>query len=129
MNHTFLVAVDWFFLLFHTVWTLFNIVGWIFPKTRKIHLVTMGLTAFSWFVLGLRYGIGFCVCTQWHWDVREMLGRPIQDYSYIHFLIRELTGLNLNARFVDVSVMTIFIIVVIFTAYVNLRDYLKSKKR
>lgn len=125
----FLQAADWFFLIFHTAWTLFNITGWIFRKTRKIHLITMGLTVFSWFVLGIRYGLGYCVCTQWHWEVRQMLGRPIKSRSYIHFLIGELTGLDLNPRFVDVSVMTIFLLTILFTIYVNFNDNWKRKRR
>lgn len=122
-------AADLFFLIFHTVWTLFTISGWIFPRTRKIHLIALGLTAFSWFILGIWYGIGFCFCTQWHWEVRKLLGRPIRSHSYIHFLIREITGWNPDPRMVDVLVMTIFVLTVIFTVCVNFRDYLKRKMR
>ena len=49
-----------FFFVFHTVFTLFNMGGWAFPKTRKLHLITLSLTAFSWFILGIWYGWGFC---------------------------------------------------------------------
>ncbi|MGZ8511472.1 MAG: DUF2784 family protein, partial [Chitinophagaceae bacterium] len=52
-----------FFFVFHTVFTLFNMVGWIFPRTRKLHLITLSITAFSWFVLGIWYGWGYCACT------------------------------------------------------------------
>src|ERR1019366_4368421 len=68
-----------FFFVFHTIFTLFNIVGWIFPKTRKLHLITISLTAFSWFILGNWYGWGYCFCTDWHWMVREKLG--YKDHS------------------------------------------------
>ncbi|MDA3809811.1 MAG: DUF2784 domain-containing protein [Spirochaetaceae bacterium] len=128
MNHNILILADWFFLFFHTVFTLFNIFGWISRKTRKIHLITMGLTTFSWFFLGIWYGIGFCFCTQWHWQVRSLLGTPIKSHSYIHFLFLELTGVNLNPSFVDQTVMIIFIITIIMTIFMNIRDYLKSKR-
>ena len=50
-----------FFFVFHSVFTLFNITGWAFRKTRKWHLITMLLTAASWFILGIWYGWGYCV--------------------------------------------------------------------
>ncbi|HCN84632.1 MAG TPA: DUF2784 domain-containing protein, partial [Sphingobacteriaceae bacterium] len=81
-----------FFFVFHTLFTVFNVVGWIFPKTRRLHLITMSLTAFSWFILGIWYGWGYCFCTDWHWDVREKLGYHDRSNSYIHFLILKLTG-------------------------------------
>jgi len=118
---------DKFFLVFHTLLTLFNISGWIFKKTRKAHFLTMAATAFSWFFLGIWYGIGFCFCTEWHWQIRLMMGKPIQSYSYIHFLILEITGINLNPDIVDTAVMLVFIVVILLTMIVNFRDYLISR--
>ncbi|MBI9097736.1 MAG: DUF2784 family protein [Spirochaetaceae bacterium] len=129
MNHFWLMGADWFFLIFHTSFTLFNIFGWIFKKTRKVHLITMIATSFSWFFLGIWYGIGYCFCTHWHWLVRNRLGNPIRSHSYIHFLIREITGLDLNPQFVDWTVMTVFVFTLIMTFFINLHDYLKSRKK
>ncbi len=59
--------IDYFFILFHGVLMLFNVLGWIIPKWRLANLISLSLTAFSWFVLGicmalaivrLRIGIG-----------------------------------------------------------------------
>ncbi len=125
LSKTALVALDWFFLVFHTVFTLFNMVGWIPEKTRKFHLITMGLTAASWFILGIWYGLGFCFCTEWHWQVREALGNPIQSYSYIHFLIGEITGLDPDPALVDRAVMGIFIFCAVMTLSLNFRDFRK----
>lgn len=33
--------LDIFFLVFHSIITLFNMVGWISVKTRKVHFFTM----------------------------------------------------------------------------------------
>ncbi|MEO5906489.1 MAG: DUF2784 family protein, partial [Saprospiraceae bacterium] len=62
--------LDYFFFFFHTSLILFNCFGWIFPKLRRWNLITLLLTAFSWFVLGIWFGLGYCVCTDWHWAVR-----------------------------------------------------------
>ncbi|HNW29592.1 MAG TPA: DUF2784 family protein, partial [Spirochaetota bacterium] len=43
--------LDYFFLVFHTVFTLFNMTGWIWKKTRKVHLATIAAKAFSWFII------------------------------------------------------------------------------
>ncbi len=127
-NKTFLTALDWFFLGFHSVFTLFNVFGWIPRKTRKLHLVTILLTAGSWFILGIWYGLGFCFCTEWHWQVRDALGKPVESYSYIHFLIREVAGINLPPGNVDTAVMGIFLFCAAMSFYLNYQDYRKKRR-
>src|SRR5688500_12177489 len=90
-----------FFFVFHTVWTVFNMFGWIFRPTRKWNLLTLLLTALSWFVLGIWYGWGYCVCTDWHWQVRRNLGYHDESNSYIHFLVLKLTGINMDPQLVE----------------------------
>jgi len=122
MDNTTAVLLDRFFLIFHSAFTLFNVFGWIWRKTRRVHLVTMFLTALSWFVLGIWYGWGYCFCTDWHWQVRESLGNPIESYSYIHFLILEITGLDINPVAVDYATLGVFMFCLVMTVYLNLRD-------
>jgi hypothetical protein len=114
--------LNYFFFVFHTAFTLFNIVGWMFRKTRKWHLATMILTALSWFVLGIWYGFGYCACTDWHWDVREQLGYHDQQRSYIHFLVLKLTGINVDEHFVDVATLIVFLVCFILTIALNIKD-------
>jgi Protein of Unknown function (DUF2784) len=99
-----------FFFVFHTAFTLFNCVGWAFAKTRKLHLVTMLLTVFSWFVLGIWFGWGYCACTEWHWQVREVLGYQDWSHSYIHFLLLQLTGKNFDQQLVERTTLIIFLL-------------------
>ena len=122
MDNTTAVILDQFFLIFHSAFTVFNVFGWMWRKTRRIHLVTMLLTALSWFVLGIWYGWGYCFCTDWHWKVRESLGNPIESYSYIHFLILEITGLDINPVAVDYATLGVFMFCLVMTVYLNLRD-------
>lgn len=111
-----------FFFLFHTLFTLFNITGWLFRATRKWNLVTLSLTAFSWFVLGIWYGWGYCLCTDWHWQVRERLGYHDQQNSYIHFLLLKLTGINFNETLVNNVTLIVFLISVVMSIWLNIRD-------
>lgn len=115
-----------FFFVFHTAFTLFNIVGWIFKSTRKLHLITLSLTAFSWFVLGIWYGWGYCFCTQWHWEVRRKLGFTDESNSYIQFLIFKLTGIKFSIQLVDISTFIVFIICFALSVWLNLKDYRKK---
>lgn len=90
-----------FFLIFHTALTLFNLLGWIWKKTRLINLITISLTFASWLVLGFWYGWGYCLCTDWHWEVRQELGYSIQTNSYIQFLVQTLTGAELATQLLN----------------------------
>lgn len=121
MNQMWYPFLNSFFFVFHTVFTLFNIVGWTLPKTRKLHLITLSITAISWFVLGIWYGLGYCFCTDWHFQIREKMGYIDSSNSYIHFLILQLTGLNLNPKLVDNATLIVFLISFGLSIWVNIR--------
>lgn len=116
-----------FFFVFHTLFTLFNIVGWMFRRTRKWHLFTILLTAFSWFVLGIWFGWGYCACTDWHWDVREKLGYEDRSNSYIHFLILKVTGTDLDPKLVERGTLVVFLLSSALSIWLNIRDRLRSR--
>src|SRR5438552_120886 len=124
-----LIFLNYFFFIFHTMLTIFNIVGWMFRDTRKLHLITMLITAGSWFILGIWYGWGYCACTDWHWQVREALGYHDRSHSYIHFLIYKLTGADLNQEFVENGTMAVFFICLVLTVCLNLMDRQKRPMR
>lgn len=118
-----------FFFVFHTLLTLFNITGWVFPRSRKLNLITLSITAFSWFVLGIWYGWGYCACTDWHWNVREKLGYEDQTNSYIHFLLLKLTGINFNPTLVENTTLIIFLLSVVMSIWLNIRDRRHAKNK
>lgn len=111
-----------FFFVFHVTLIIFNLFGWIPKKLRKWNLIALTLTAFSWFVLGIFYGFGYCFLTDWHWQVREKLGYSTDSNSYIHFLITELTGISIDENLVDTFTAIFFFIAFALSIYVNLRD-------
>lgn len=111
--------LDIFFFVFHTCLILFNLFGWIWKVTRKLNLITLSATAFSWIVLGFWYGIGYCPCTHWHWLVRRELGYYDMPNSYIKFLIDELTGLEFAAYTVDLWAGILFFSALVISVYVN----------
>jgi hypothetical protein len=119
--------LNYFFFAFHTLFTLFNITGWIFRTTRKWNLVTLLLTAFSWFILGIWYGWGYCLCTDWHWKVREHLGYHDQSDSYIHFLLLQLTGINFDPDLVETVTLVVFIVSFVMSGWLNVRDWKRQR--
>jgi hypothetical protein len=90
-----------FFFVFHIALIPFNLFGWIFRPLRKWNLITLGLTACSWFLLGIFFGFGYCFLTDWHWQIREKLGYSNPYNSYIHFLVETLFDVQVSATLVD----------------------------
>ncbi len=123
-----LKLLDTFFLVFHSVFTLFNMTGWAWTKTRKAHLATILVTAGSWFILGIWYGWGYCFCTDWHWQVRDAMGSPIRSDSYIHFLILEITGIDLPSHLVDTVTLAVFIGCAVLSIGLNLKDAVMKRR-
>jgi hypothetical protein len=120
-------ALNIFFFAFHTLFTLFNIFGWIFKKTRKLHLLTMSATAFSWFIIGIWYGWGYCFCTDWHWQVREKLGYENESRSYIHFLVLKLTGFNFDPNLVETTTLVVFLVTFVLSIWLNVKDWKRMR--
>jgi len=124
-NYVFYQIANYCFFIFHILLIFFNLFGWIPKRLRKWNLLTLTLTAFSWLVLGIFYGFGYCFLTDWHWQVRERLGYATDSNSYIHFLIEELTGVSLEERLVDVFTAIFF-----FTAFaLSISFNLKNRSR
>ncbi len=121
MPEPILKILDLFFFAFHTVLILFNILGWLVPRWRLANFITLSITAFSWFVLGIWYGWGYCFCTDWHWQVREMLGYENMSSSYIHFLILKVIGFDFSANLVDSVTVIVFFSAFVISAYLNIR--------
>ena len=118
--------LDKFFILFHCLFVIFILTGWIWKKTRKLNLICILLTAFSWLGLGIWYGIGYCPFTHWHWLIRYKLGHYDMPYSYMKFLLDTLTGLEFNALFVDYMTAVFFIIALVMSSVLNFLDWKKA---
>ena len=125
MNDLYKIA-DVCFLVFHIGLILFNLFGWIFKPLRKWNLLTLGLTAFSWFVLGIFYGFGYCFLTDWHWQIREHLGYPNPYNSYIQFLIITLFSVSISERIVNFFTALLFFAALFMSIITNLCAHLKK---
>lgn len=119
-----------FFFVFHFVLIIFNLFGWIFKKLRKWHLVSVVLTAFSWFALGAFYGWGYCFLTDWHYAIRDQLNLESDADSYIHFLLQKLNLDFWSSDTTDILTGVLFAVVFVLSIVLNIRDYkIKRSKR
>jgi Protein of Unknown function (DUF2784) len=110
-----------FFHITHVAIIVFSLTGWIFSQTRKLHLIVLIATILSWIGLGIFFGWGYCFWTDWHWQVRDLLGKE-HPGSYIKLLADSLTGREWNARLVDLITVLVFGIVLVISVYVNFRN-------
>ncbi len=123
-----LELADWGFYLFHTLFIGFNMFGWIWRRTRVWHLATLGVTTFSWFALGAFYGWGYCLCTDWHFQIRRRLDYADTESSYVQLIAKHGLGITISPKTSDIIAGSVFLLIVLATAIVWSRDLLRRRK-
>jgi hypothetical protein len=122
--------IDIFFVVFHTSLILFNLLGWIWKRTRLLNLIILLLTGASWLILGLIVGtLGYCPLTDWHFSVLYRLGERGLPTSYIKYLTDRLTGADVSSALVDDVTLYAFIAVLVLSIVLNLKNRRKFSPR
>lgn len=115
-----LFLLDVLFTLLHFTIIGFNLVGWIWPASRRTHLVVVTLTALSWFGLGIWYGWGYCPITDWHWQVKRALGETNLPYSFIDYYAEKVARRPVSDTLVNLFTVITFVLVAVISIYLNL---------
>lgn len=110
-----------FFFVFHTALIVFNLFGWLFRATRRLHLYSLLLVLFSWVVLGFWKGFGYCFLTDWHYRVLRALGERDLPNSYISFLTERLSGWRPEAALVETLTLVLALLALVCSLWVNWR--------
>ena len=113
---------DILFVVFHTALIVFNLLGWVWRRTRRLHLFTIGATLLSWFGLGVTYGWGYCPLTDWHWRIKLMLGETALPASWIKYYLDRITGIDWSPAVVDASVVGSALGALVLSLVLNWRD-------
>ena len=113
------LLLDCFLSSFHVLFIFFNLFGWMSERTLRWHFLCVMTTAFSWVGLGFFYGWGYCVITDWHWQIKESLGERDLPGSYISYALIEYFGLRLSDEWINVSSSLIFASVFILSFVLN----------
>ena len=114
-----LVILDVLLTIFHMIIIGFNLLGWIWKPTKKIHFWFAMITLFCWVVLGLWYGLGYCPITDWQWNVKAQLGEQNLPASFVKYFVDKLTGLNVSANLIDICTLLFFLLAIIASIKVN----------
>jgi hypothetical protein len=105
--------------LLHLSIIIFNLFGWIPKRTRIAHIVSISLTAASWFILGIWYGTGYCPITDWQWKVKTQLGESDLPGNFVEYYLEKITGHDFSSSLVNTIITVCFCLAVLMMAYVN----------
>lgn len=114
-----LQLVDILYSLLHFIIIAFNLFGWIWPKTRKAHLISVIATAASWFLLGIWFGIGYCPITDWQWDVKERLGETDLPASFIKYFADKIFNTDFSSSLINTVTVVSFALAAMLSVYFN----------
>jgi hypothetical protein len=114
-----LKVLDVFLTFTHLAILLFNLFGWIWVKTRKLHLIVVLITAFCWLILGIWHGIGYCPITDWQWQVKEKLGETALPNSFVTYCLYGIGFKNIPVPVIDIITGVSFSIAGLLALYFN----------
>jgi len=89
---------------------------------RIVHLLTVAATAFSWFVLGIWFGWGYCPITHWQWNVKKQLGETNLPNSFIKYYADKISGKDIDPIIVDRATLIVFLAVIVLTTFLYFVD-------
>lgn len=104
----------------HIAVILFNLLGWIWIKTLRAHLIVIAATAFSWVALGFWFGFGYCFITDWQWQIKRKLGETGLPASFITWFFHSV-GIPAPPSVVDWITAVTFGLAAALSLYRNIR--------
>jgi hypothetical protein len=111
--------LDLLFTCLHIFLIGFNLFGWIWPASRRAHLISLIITLAFWSLAGFWYGWGYCPLTDWHWQIKDKLGENDLPASFIKYMADKITGAHFSPELVDGLTLGIFLLVIVWSVYVN----------
>lgn len=121
-GHALHLILDVLLVAFHTLLVGFNVLGWAWKRTRRLHLIAISATLLSWFGLGAVYGWGYCPLTDWHWQVKRALGETHLPASCMKYYLDRITGADWSTAVVDALVIGAAVGALAVSLVLNVRD-------
>lgn len=97
----------------------FNLFGWIPKVTRKAHFISILLTAASWLLLGIWFGIGYCPFTDWQWRIKERMGEKNLPSNFIEYFAEKITSINFDSQLINNMISVCFVLAALLSIYFN----------
>ncbi len=123
-----LVFLDHAFLVAHTALIFFNLFGWAWGRTLRFNLLSIFLTAGSWVAFAPWYGLGYCPCTDWHWQVKWALGQTDLPNNYLTYLFDAWTGIAVSDEFAFWLALGALLPALALSVWLNLKGRRSGKK-
>ena len=123
-----LVFLDHAFLVAHTALIFFNLFGWAWGRTLRLNLLSIFLTAGSWVAFAPWYGLGYCPCTDWHWQVKWALGQTDLPNNYLTYLFDAWTGIAVSDEFAFWLAWGALLPALALSVWLNLKGCRSGKK-
>ena len=121
-------CLDFCFLAGHSALIAFNLFGWTWKRTRGLNLLSIGLTAGSWLAFAPWYGLGYCPCTDWHWQVKEALCEGDLPNNYLTYLFDAWAGIAITDDTAERIAWISLVPAMLASVALNLRDFMSDKK-
>ena len=116
MKRAWLNAANWLMHGLHLAVLGWNVFGWMYRPWWPWHRLCVALTLASWIVLGLIVGrLGYCVLTDWHWQIRAALGARDLPDTYIAFLL-DRAGISHRPSVVSAATGIVFVAICVVAA-------------
>ena len=116
-----LLFLDILLTILHVLVIFFNLLGWAIPNWRLAHFWCVMVTLFSWLVLGLWNGWGYCFLTDWAWQIKRELGEVGLPNSFITYIVNNKLGLKVSPDLVDTCTVISFAICIALTVYFRIK--------
>ena len=116
-----LILLDLFYTMVHLAIIGFNLLGWIWTRTRRAHLISVLITAGSWLILGIWYGIGYCPVTEWQWNVKRKLGEDNLPGSFIKYFADKVFNTNFDPNLINTITAVSFGVVAFVSIMLNVK--------
>ena len=124
-----LVFLDHAFLVAHTALIFFNLFGWAWRRTLRLNLLSIFLTAGSWVAFAPWYGLGYCPCTDWHWQVKWARGQTDLPNNYLTYLFDAWTGIAVSDEFAFRLAWGALLLALALSVWLNLKGRRSGKKK
>ena len=116
--------IDLIFNILHIAVILINCLGWTYKPVKKFSLYLILITLFSWSIVGIFGGIGFCPITYLHSKYLLSNHDYILPFSYLDYIFINNLDFDISSR----TISLISIIVIFSSLYLSLaKNNIKSK--
>ena len=120
-----LKVLDVILFMVHIAVISFNLFGWIKPSWRYWHRWCLFLTLFSWLILGIWKGWGYCFLTDWEWKVKYRIGEEDLPASFVTYLFNNLLGFRFSEDLINLVTISCLLLAIAIALY----QYLREKKK